>query len=608
MMMQNPMKKKNPTQKRIRRTLQTASTRFRHSLGHVDALPQLTLLSIFTGLATSIAIIAFQHLVELPLSQLLPQHVEDFEGLPPWARATLTAVCTLLLMLLFLGTDRRFHSVGVPHVIERLAFHQGLMPYQNAVLQFFGGALSAIGGLSVGREGPAIHLGAACSSLLGQWLTFPNNCIRTLVGCGAAAAISVSFNTPIAGVIFAIEVVISDYRLNSFIPVILAAVCGATLSHMVYGDYPAFTVPALDLKSDMEMPAIIFLGLVCGTIAAGFIRALGICQSFLPNRRNIRFICVAFATGIIAMFLPQVMGIGYDSVNAMLKGELDLSLLMGLLIFKLLLTAFTLGCGIPGGVIGPSLFLGACTGGVIGTVANTWLPGDFSSSGLYAMLGMGAMMGAVLQAPLSALMALLELTHNPYILFPGMLAIVVACLTSSLVFRCQSVFISSLASKGLKLHENTLSHTLHRAGVTSLMDRSFKHIRHHTISAQLADILLKDKPKWIIIDDDPKVILRAADLARFLHPESLSNPDNVSEIANDQASLAPDTPVDLIDIPAQRFELGTVMEQASLKEAWDLMEAQNREAVAICRKNSPLSYPVIGILTKQAIDDYYRIH
>jgi len=161
--------------------------------------------------------------------------------------------------------------VGVVHVMERLSRHQGYLPARNAVIQFVGGIIALISGQSGGREGPSIHLGAASSSLLGQAFELPNNSIRTLVACGTAAAIGASFNTPIAGVIFAMEVVMMEYTIGSFIPVIIASVTSTLLTHYFFGNEPAFTVAPLHMRSLLEIPYIIGGGVLIGAIAAGFI-------------------------------------------------------------------------------------------------------------------------------------------------------------------------------------------------------------------------------------------------------------------------------------------------------------------------------------------------
>ncbi|MEJ1336636.1 MAG: chloride channel protein, partial [Candidatus Sedimenticola sp. (ex Thyasira tokunagai)] len=229
-------------------------------LSRPDALIQLALLGLITGLLAGGVIVLFRVIVEAAQLGLLPgSHAESFETLPPWARLLLPLLGGLVIGLAFTWRSKGFSVLGVAGVMERMAYHQGYLTLRAFVQQFFGAAVALISGHSVGREGPHIFLGAASGSLLGQYLTLPNNSIRTMVGCGTAAGIAASFNTPLAGVIFALEVVMQEYTVASFIPVILAAVSATVVSVAIFGSAPAFTIPVLQLGSLSEIPLLILL-------------------------------------------------------------------------------------------------------------------------------------------------------------------------------------------------------------------------------------------------------------------------------------------------------------------------------------------------------------
>ena len=237
---------------------------FRGRLATANALPQLALLGILTGLVTAAVIIAFRSLIEGAGALMLTGSAEDFESLGIAARIALVMTGAALLALLLHRYRPSARRVGVVHVMERLSRHQGYLPLKNAMIQFFGGAIALLSGQSGGREGPAIHLGATTASLFGQAARLPNNSIRTMVACGTAAAIASSFNTPIAGVIFAMEVVMMEYAIASFTPIILAAVSATLVTQWVYGAEPAFTVPPLQMYSLLELPYLIVAGLLIG--------------------------------------------------------------------------------------------------------------------------------------------------------------------------------------------------------------------------------------------------------------------------------------------------------------------------------------------------------
>ena len=230
----------------------------RLQLAQSDALPLLALLGAFAGLLTSGTILLFRLAIEVPLDSALPgQHHEYFESLPAWLRFTLPMAGAMLTALIFMGFSQQSRIVGISHVLERIKHHQGYMPASNFLAQFLGGILSAISGQSTGREGPAVHLGAATGSIMGRKFGLPSNHVQLLLACGVAAAISASFNTPIAGVIFAMEVIVMGYSFISLIPVILASVTGALLTRAVYGSEPAFSVPQIHLHSLLEFPFLI---------------------------------------------------------------------------------------------------------------------------------------------------------------------------------------------------------------------------------------------------------------------------------------------------------------------------------------------------------------
>ncbi|MDH3513362.1 MAG: chloride channel protein, partial [Gammaproteobacteria bacterium] len=197
-----------------RRRLRHTFDSLRVRLARAEALPQLATLGVICGLLTGIVIIAFRMLIEVSQSLFLPgANPENYEGLTMAWRFLLPLAGGLVLGLVFQFLPAESRHVGVVHVMERLSYHQGRLPLRNAIVQFLGGAVSIIAGHSVGREGPAIHLGAASGSVAGRHLGLPNNSLRVLAGCGVAAAIAAAFNTPLAGVVFAMEVVIMEYTV-----------------------------------------------------------------------------------------------------------------------------------------------------------------------------------------------------------------------------------------------------------------------------------------------------------------------------------------------------------------------------------------------------------
>jgi CIC family chloride channel protein len=307
-------------------------------------------------------------------------------------------------------------------------------------------------------------------------------------------------------------------------------------------------------------------------------------------------------TGLAAIWAPEIMGIGYDTVNNALLGQIGLMTLLSILLLKMLATTFGLGFGLPAGLIGPTLVIGAVGGGVIGLLVDSVFPEQAASIGFYAMMGMGAMMAATLQAPLAALMAMLELTANPDIIFPGMLAVIIASMTSSHVFRKESVFIALLKARGLDYQNDPVTQSLRRVGVASVMDQSFIFMPQN-ILLQETQSRLKENPTWIFIDKDKeeekehgKTLLLAADLVRYIN----------SRQQEEDAPIDNDEQIDLLGIPAQRYDVMPVHMQATLQEALDVLKSTNASMLYVEQHMQGNKKKVYGILTRETITTHYR--
>jgi len=581
--------------RKLRVRLGNLLDRHRLRLAHPDALLQLALLGLVTGLLAGGVILLFRLAVEGVQAEFMPGGApENYEMLPVWLRLLLPALGGAAIGWIFYKFSDGLYLLGVARVMERMSYHQGYLTLRGFLLQFVGAAIAIVSGHSVGREGPHVYLGAATGSLLGQYLQLPNNCIRTLVGCGAAAAIAASFNTPLAGVIFALELVMMEYTLASFIPVMLAAVSANAVSVFVLGSEPAFQIPELHLGNLVEMPLVILLGVVAGTLSALFIHLL---QDLAKRVRKWPFwwktSFAGLAVGAMATVVPQIMGIGYDTVNSALLGEIGLAMLVLLLLFKMLATSLSVGMGIPGGMIGPALFMGAVLGSLFAQLANILWPSAEFDVGLYAVLGMGAMMGASLQAPLAALTAMVELTYSPQIIMPGMLVVVVAGLTASEIFGKESIFIAVLRAVGMDYNTDPVTQALRRIGVASVMQRNFVRTGR-ILSGDDVKELLAEEPEWLLVyqEQKPVALMQAVDLVRYLQ--------------NGDGEQAKDGRIDLMRIPGQRFEVAGVNMQANLQEALEVLDQSGVSALYVERRTVPGINRIYGVITRHSVESAYR--
>lgn len=563
--------------------------RFRQRLAHNEALPQMVVLGTLCGLICGLVLGSFRLLLELPLQSLLPGgNSENFEGLPSWLHFFLPLCGSFVLIAVLSRVTPLGRKVGVTHLLERMAYHQSKLPLTNALMQFLVASISLLFGHSVGKEGPAVHMGAACGSQLGQQLNLPNNTLRILAGCGTAAGIAATFNTPLAGVVFAMEVVLLEYTVIGFMPVMVAAATGALVVQFMFGSELVLTVPTMHIESLQEIPYVAFLGGIIGLLAVVFIRlmkgAMLWSDHSVLNYKS-KLIIAGLATGTVAVFYPQVMGIGYDTVTSVLQGELSIGLLLGILIAKILLTPIVLGLGMPAGLIGPTFFIGAIAGGLLGIIGAGAVEQDVAHSGFYALLGMGSMMGAVTNAPMAALVAILELTGNPNIIFPAMISIVVSNIIARYIFKMPSIFVVSMHLQGMDYRYQPLTQVLNGSAVCSLMSSHFIKSGPQ-ISIQGALNALEVTPSWILVEADEKHIL--------LSPGDLH--------AATRQTTAYSEIIDLLNMPALRLDSAMIESKATLQQALDKMTYERVDALCVIEENND----IIGLLTRDQIEDFYR--
>ncbi|MBK1647836.1 chloride channel protein [Rhabdochromatium marinum] len=575
---------------RARTNIDARLDALRLQIAHPDALIWHALLGILTGLATSVVIVGFRLVVEETQALMLPYHGENYEALPLSARLLLPLVGAVIIAIIFWRFSDGIRVLGVARVLERMEYHQGHMRLRGLILQFIGAAVAIVSGHSVGREGPHVYLGASSGSLLGQALELPNNSIRIMVACGTAAGISASFNTPLAGVIFALEVLNLEYSVATFIPIILAAASGDWLFVYFFSAKPLFDVPPSMVASLAHLTPVILLGVAAGSLSAAYTQAV---QSIAKAAKVIPFLWRLVLAGVIAglcgALAPQVMGLGFDSLNQLLSAHMAWEALVVLLIMKLFATSAAIGLGIPGGTIGPALFMGALLGNLTAVITAQFMDISAVPVNFYVLLGMGAMMGASLLAPLAGLIAIVELTHSPGMIMPGMLSIIIASLVSYKGFGKDSLFITMLRANGLDYRVNPLIQELRRRAVGGVMNRRFVH-QLASLDRAKAERLVAETPDWIIVnkDDKPTYLMPGFAVASYLS----QNPEAES--------------IDLLAIPGERLELSPIHLQATLQEAMETLQATGAQALYVRRPLAPGIEHIYGVLTASRIDTAYQ--
>lgn len=438
----------------LRAQVRKSYARLRHLIQ--DDVLRLSVLAMLIGVAVGGAVILFREAIALfqvvAFGSGSPRLWFYTTQLPWWHRLLAPTVGGLVVGVWVhaMMPDRRPPSVS--DAIEASALKGGRMSFRAGLWGGVASALSIGCGASVGREGPAVHIGATVGSWFAQIAKLPRRSTQTLLGCGAAAAVAASFNAPIAGALFANEVVIGHYALKSFAPVVVASVLGTVVSRAWFGDFPAFEVSVLPIRSAWEIPAFLGLGVLAGLTAILLMRGIRLAEQGaerLPGPPWLRPAVAGVLVGTIAIVLPQVLGVGYGVTEQALMGVMPLALLAGVCVAKLVATAISLGFGFSGGVFSPSLVIGAMLGGAYGKLLAE-LPLPASESGAYTIIGMGAVAAAVLGAPISTSLIVFEMTAN----YPLTIAVMLAVVVSTLIGRSlhgQSFFTWQLEQRGLDL-------------------------------------------------------------------------------------------------------------------------------------------------------------
>ncbi len=425
------------------------------------------------GVLSGLGVWAFKSLIALV-------HWGAYDWLNPrlaalggWTAALLPALGGLaagLIVHWWVGAERHH---GVAGIMEAVALAGGRLRFWRVPAKTTAAAIAIGAGASVGPEDPSVQIGANLGSALGQGLRLSDERVRAMVAAGAAAGVAAAFNAPIAGVFFALEIILGEVSGSAFSVVVMAAVISAVVTQALSGPQPAFKVPDYAFGSAWELPLYAGLGLLAGPLAALYVRALYLAQDAFHRLHRlpgwVKPVLAGLVVGVVGLWLPQVLGVGYETIEALLGGTaLPLGLLLALLAAKLVLTPVSIGGGMPGGVFAPSLFLGAALGAAYGVVANQIFPGMGIAPAAFAMVGMAAVLAAAVHAPLTAMLLLFEMTRDYRIILPLMFAVVISLLVSQRLQR-DSVYTLGLARKGIRLERGRDVEVLQGLNVSEAM-------------------------------------------------------------------------------------------------------------------------------------------
>jgi CIC family chloride channel protein len=429
----------------------------------------MVLLAVLVGLLGGLCAVGFRkfiHLVQVQAWQMPAFTLDGLRAHPPWQVVLIPAVGGLLVGLIthFFAREARGH--GVPEVMEAVMLRGGRIRARVVLAKLVASGLCIGTGGSVGREGPIAQIGSALGSSIGQLMHLGESRLRTLVGCGAAAGIAATFNAPIAGVLFAAEVILKDFAPTQLTPIVISSVAATVVSHHFFEDLPAFIIPSYSLISSWELAIYGILGLVAGLVALLFVKVLYFAEDFFDGPlgripRVLQSVIGGLLIGLMALRFPEILGVGYEAIEMALQENLLLQTLLLLVLVKIVAVSLTIGSGGSGGIFAPSLMIGAMTGGALGSIAHMIWPASTASSGAYALVGAGAVVAATTHAPLTAFMIISELTGDYKIILPLMISCVLATMLAARLNNA-SIYTMKLIRRGLDLFKgrslNVLSH------------------------------------------------------------------------------------------------------------------------------------------------------
>jgi CIC family chloride channel protein len=362
---------------------------------------------------------------------------------------------------------------GVPEVMAAVAERGGRIPPQVTVVKAVASALCIGGGGSVGREGPIVQIGSAWGSTLGRITRVAEHRLRVLVACGAAGGIAATFNAPIAGPFFAMELILRDFAAESFGAVVLSSVAASVIGRAAFGNHPFLDLPAFALRSGWEYLLFALLGVVIGAVGVVFSRVLywieDACDWLWRGPEWLRPAVGGVFLGGLLLLLPQMYGVGYPVLDHAVAGQYVLWFLLVLMLGKMVATSLTIGIGGSGGVFAPSLFIGATGGTAFGILVHDLAPAVTAAPGMYGLIGMGAAFAGATRAAITAVIILFELTGEYTIILPLMLAVVAATVVSSVLSK-QTIYTLKLTRRGVDLDAAHGGDRLARVQVATVME------------------------------------------------------------------------------------------------------------------------------------------
>jgi CIC family chloride channel protein len=455
-------------------------------------------LALVIGTLTGLAVVVFILLTERLGMRLYPV------GGAPWRRLLFPVGGSLGIGYLLYRYFPNARGSGVPQTKAALFARDGRITLRTVLGKFFCTSATLASGIPLGREGPAVQVGAGISSVLGRLLGLRTEQVKKLIPVGAAAAIAAAFNTPLAAVLFALEEIVGDLNAPVMGAVVLASATSWAVMRVFLGNNPLFTVPQYHLVHPLEFAVYALLGVAGGLVSVAFTRLLlGIRARFLrfpPKTVWFQPVAGGLAVGLMGWFVPQVLGVGYGFVGEALNGRMAFRLMLLLVVLKLFAVTTSYASGNAGGIFGPSLFIGAMLGGVVGTVAHHLLPAYTATPGAYALVGMGAVFAGIVRVPMTSVLIIFEMTQDYAVIVPLMIANLVSLFIASRL-QPEPIYEALAIQDGIHL---PTAHTRQLHGQRQVMKvmRAAGQLlpAEITVREALERVRSSESPTWLVTD------------------------------------------------------------------------------------------------------------
>lgn len=534
------------------------------------------------------------------------QYTLDYALQLPWYVKFLVPAFGGLIVgpiVFYFAREARGH--GVPEVMESIVLRGGAIRPRVVIAKIVASAVCIGSGGSAGREGPIVQIGSSIGSTLGQVLKVSGSRLRTLVACGTAAGIAGTFNAPIAGALFAMEILLSDFGISQFSPIVISSVAATVISRHFLGDFPAFVIPHYELVSVFELIPYIILGILAAFVALAFINLLYKTEDLFNSLRIPGFlkpVIGGLMIGAIAIYFPHIFGVGYETISLALESKLTWYFLMFLIGLKVVATSLTIGSGGSGGIFAPSLFLGASLGGFVGTIIHGLFPAYTASSGAYALVGMGAVAAGAMHAPITAILIVFELTDDYRIILPLMIACIISVIITTRLKK-GSIYTLKLSRRGIDIFRGQEVNVLRSLKLSKVMKTDYEKVYADTPFRKLMDLTITSPhPNFFVINrqnqlsgvisihDVRKIIYESEDLEPILVAFDLLTPFSHYFTPNDTLDMVMKafSEINIDELPIVNSETGKQLIGTVSKN--DVIEAYNKEVLKRDMVTSVSSY------------------